>query len=71
MLTVYFPPVNSDGVLDLLNEPTEIEDKPDAAELLVAHGDIEFGKVSPASFKLPRNQEIHVELSIRQCHVLV
>jgi hypothetical protein len=35
--------VDTEQLMTLLNEQTEIADKPDATELLVAHGDIEFG----------------------------
>jgi ABC-type transport system involved in Fe-S cluster assembly fused permease/ATPase subunit len=34
--------VDTEKLLDLLNEQTEINDKPDAPDLVVNHGEIEF-----------------------------
>jgi ATP-binding cassette subfamily B (MDR/TAP) protein 6 len=36
--------VDTEKLLALLNEPTEVNDKPDAPDLLVHNGEIEFGK---------------------------
>lgn len=38
--------VDTEKLLKLLNEPTEINDKPDAPELVVQDGEIEFGMQS-------------------------
>ena len=38
--------VDTEKLLKLLNEPSEINDKPDASELVVSDGEIEFGKSS-------------------------
>lgn len=38
--------VDTEKLLKLLNEPTEVNDKPDAADLIVEDGEIEFGKRS-------------------------
>jgi ABC-type transport system involved in Fe-S cluster assembly fused permease/ATPase subunit len=35
--------VDTEKLLALLNEPTEVNDKPDAPDLIVDHGEIEFG----------------------------
>lgn len=35
--------VDTEKLLKLLNEPTDINDKPDASELAVDDGEIEFG----------------------------
>jgi ABC-type transport system involved in Fe-S cluster assembly fused permease/ATPase subunit len=34
--------VDTEKLLNLLNEPTEVNDKPDAPDLVVDHGEIEF-----------------------------
>ena len=36
--------VDTEKLLKLLSEPTEVNDKPDAADLIVEGGEIEFGK---------------------------
>lgn len=36
--------VDTEKLLALLNEPTEVNDKPNAPDLLVKDGEIEFGK---------------------------
>ena len=43
--------VDTEKLLALLNEPTEINDKPNAPDLIVHDGEIEFGSFS----HLPRN----------------
>jgi ABC-type transport system involved in Fe-S cluster assembly fused permease/ATPase subunit len=35
--------VDAEKLLELLNEPTEINDKPGAPDLVVSDGEIEFG----------------------------
>lgn len=35
--------VDTEKLLKLLNEPTDINDKPDATDLIVEDGEIEFG----------------------------
>lgn len=35
--------VDTEKLLQLLNEPTEVNDKPDAIDLVVDSGEIEFG----------------------------
>lgn len=35
--------VDAEKLLELLNEPTDINDKPDAPDLVVSDGEIEFG----------------------------
>jgi ABC-type transport system involved in Fe-S cluster assembly fused permease/ATPase subunit len=35
--------VDTERLLKLLNEPKDVEDKPDASDLLVGDGEIEFG----------------------------
>lgn len=35
--------VDTERLLKLLNEPTDVNDKPDAKELVVTDGEIEFG----------------------------
>lgn len=37
--------VDSEKLLKLLNEPTEVNDKEDAPDLIVQAGEIEFGKL--------------------------
>lgn len=37
--------VDTEKLLKLLNEPTEVNDQPGAAELVVEDGEIEFGKL--------------------------
>ena len=41
--------VDTEKLLKLLSEPTEVNDKPDAADLVVEDGEIEFGErpISP------------------------
>jgi ATP-binding cassette subfamily B (MDR/TAP) protein 6 len=34
--------VDTEKLLNLLNEPTEVNDKPNAPDLVVDHGEIEF-----------------------------
>jgi len=34
--------VDTEKLLNLLDEPTEVDDKPDAPDLVVGHGEIEF-----------------------------
>ena len=36
--------VDTEKLLKLLSEPTEVNDKPDAADLVVEDGEIEFGE---------------------------
>ena len=36
--------VDTEKLLKLLSEPTEVNDKPDAADLIVEDGEIEFGE---------------------------
>jgi ABC-type transport system involved in Fe-S cluster assembly fused permease/ATPase subunit len=36
--------VDTERLLTLLNEPTDINDKPDAPDLVITNGEIEFGK---------------------------
>jgi ATP-binding cassette subfamily B (MDR/TAP) protein 6 len=36
--------VDTEKLLALLNEPTEVNDKPDAPDLIVNRGEIEFGQ---------------------------
>jgi ABC-type transport system involved in Fe-S cluster assembly fused permease/ATPase subunit len=36
--------VDTEKLLALLNQPTEVNDKPDAPDLIVDHGEIEFGQ---------------------------
>jgi ATP-binding cassette subfamily B (MDR/TAP) protein 6 len=36
--------VDTERLLALLNEPTEVNDKPNAPDLVVTTGEIEFGK---------------------------
>ena len=38
--------VDTEKLLKLLNEPTDVNDKPDAIDLIVTDGEIEFGKSS-------------------------
>lgn len=38
--------VDTEKLLALLNEPTEVNDKPDASDLIVNYGEIEFGQSS-------------------------
>ena len=38
--------VDTEKLLKLLSEPTEVNDKPDAADLVVEDGEIEFGERS-------------------------
>ena len=35
--------VDTEKLLKLLNEPTDVNDKPDATDLIVEDGEIEFG----------------------------
>lgn len=35
--------IDTEKLLKLLNEPTEVNDKPDASDLIVGSGKIEFG----------------------------
>ena len=42
--------VDTEKLLKLLNEPTEINDKPNAPDLLVGDGEIEFGMLAYSSF---------------------
>ncbi|KIK67026.1 hypothetical protein GYMLUDRAFT_92865 [Collybiopsis luxurians FD-317 M1] len=61
--------VDTEKLLDLLNEPTEVNDLPNAPDLIVENGEIEFDNVSfsyddraPAlkgvSFKVPKNSSV-------------
>jgi len=43
--------VDTERLLKLLNEPTEVEDTPGAPDLIVEDGEIEFGQ----QFRLPHN----------------
>lgn len=36
--------IDTERLLDLLDEPSEVQDKPDAKELVVTDGVIEFGQ---------------------------
>jgi ATP-binding cassette subfamily B (MDR/TAP) protein 6 len=36
--------VDTERLLKLLNEPTDVNDKPNAPDLIVTNGEIEFGK---------------------------
>ena len=38
--------VDTEKLLKLLNEPTEINDKPGAPDLIVQDGEIEFGRLA-------------------------
>ena len=61
--------VDTERLLKLLNEPTEINDKPDAEDLIVDNGEIEFDNVSfsydgrttalnGVSFKVPKGATV-------------
>lgn len=61
--------VDTEKLLALLNEPTEVNDKPDASDLIVNHGEIEFENVSfsydgraaalsGVSFKVPQGSSV-------------
>jgi hypothetical protein len=41
--------------LALLNEPTEVDDKPNAPDLIVNHGEIEFGESDLVMFFMSLN----------------
>ena len=40
--------VDTEKLLKLLNEPVEIKDKPNAPDLIVTNGEIEFGSLIPS-----------------------
>jgi ATP-binding cassette subfamily B (MDR/TAP) protein 6 len=40
--------VDTEKLLKLLNEPVGIKDKPDAPDLIVTNGEIEFGSLIPS-----------------------
>ena len=48
--------VDTEKLLKLLNEPTEINDKPGAPDLIVQDGEIEFGR--------PALDPLHVNIKI-------
>ncbi|KAF8828933.1 hypothetical protein HHX47_DHR3000967 [Lentinula edodes] len=61
--------VDTEKLLKLLNEPTEVNDVPDAPDLIVENGEIEFDNVSfsyddrttalnGVSFKVPKNSSV-------------
>lgn len=37
--------IDTEKLLELLNEPTEVNDRPNAPDLVVKDGEIEFGKL--------------------------
>lgn len=41
--------VDTEKLLKLLNEPTDVNDRPDAGDLIVEDGEIEFGMHEPVS----------------------
>jgi ABC-type transport system involved in Fe-S cluster assembly fused permease/ATPase subunit len=51
--------VDTERLLKLLNEPTEVEDTPGAPDLIVEDGEIEFGQ----KFRLPHNVVILIRLT--------
>ena len=44
--------VDTEKLLKLLNEPTDVNDRPDADDLIVEDGEIEFGTCAPARIRL-------------------
>ncbi len=51
--------VDTEKLLKLLNEPTEVNDKPDASDLIVEDGEIEFGEFEQLSKMMYSTSSIH------------
>ena len=61
--------VDTEKLLKLLNEPVDIQDKPNAPDLIVTNGEIEFGSSIPSAPN--RYVTDPFELPCRQCQFLV
>lgn len=59
--------VDTERLLKLLSEPTEINDRPNAPDLIVENGEIEFGK----SHRPNRNHQTYSLLCSRQRQLLL
>ena len=60
--------VDTERLLKLLSEPKEINDKPNAPDLIIENGEIEFGEApSPHYFTVGRG----IDVGHRQCQLLV
>jgi ABC-type transport system involved in Fe-S cluster assembly fused permease/ATPase subunit len=58
--------VDTEKLLKLLNEPTDIVDKPNADDLIVEDGEIEFGMLS-----LPTLSSMLILRPCRERHLLI